>query len=512
MTSPSLDDRLQALAEAARILQPYVPPDTLTRAAAVREAGLRRQRLGSELTVVALAGSTGSGKSSLLNALVGLDVAQTGVRRPTTAHTMACVWDDRGADALLDWLGVAPHRRVARRSVLDEPPTDGRTNGLVLLDLPDHDSMVSGHRDEVDRLVSRADVLVWVTDPIKYADAVLHEEYLSSLRRHGAVVMVLLNKVDQLGEVDAKACLDDLSRLTERDGLADVDVRAVSAVTGLGVPALLDRLHELAAGRSAAQVRAAADAAAVADDLAQAAGLAPRDDRLAAPPDTEALVDELVQQWQIDARVQALGRAQRARAEWATRWPWHSSRTPPGLSTSHHDAVPAPEAAQSRLVHYVARSTQPLPAQWGKPLSGRLTAQSQRLAQAWVAEIAALTESEPPAAPQWGTHRRMQRALLGICALALVATVGSAASGLIPAWVVAVVLVVVLAAGAGSAAVLARRRDRLVNQWGSQVEQQARERVLTRLHEDVTTSIRAPVEQALDEVSRARRALRVAGA
>ncbi|MCB2557781.1 50S ribosome-binding GTPase, partial [Listeria monocytogenes] len=80
--------------------------------------------------VVALAGATGSGKSSLFNALAGADLAAVGVPRPTTAEAMAAVRGD-GAQALLDWLGVQRRYRLAA-----DPGSQG---GLVLLDLPDHD-------------------------------------------------------------------------------------------------------------------------------------------------------------------------------------------------------------------------------------------------------------------------------------------------------------------------------------------------------------------------------------
>ena len=57
-------------------------------------------------TVVALAGATGSGKSSLFNALVGADVATIGARRPTTSLPTAAIWGDADASELLDWLAV----------------------------------------------------------------------------------------------------------------------------------------------------------------------------------------------------------------------------------------------------------------------------------------------------------------------------------------------------------------------------------------------------------------------
>ena len=73
-----------------------------------------RLRLSGEHTVVALAGSTGSGKSSLFNALAGADLSPVGVRRPTTSKAHASVWGAEGAAPLVQWLGV-PRRQTAWR-------------------------------------------------------------------------------------------------------------------------------------------------------------------------------------------------------------------------------------------------------------------------------------------------------------------------------------------------------------------------------------------------------------
>src|SRR5262249_26073393 len=64
--------------------------------AVLRRAG-ERLRLSANHTVVALAGGTGSGKSSLFNALAGASFSPLGVTRPTTRHAHACVWGMQGA-------------------------------------------------------------------------------------------------------------------------------------------------------------------------------------------------------------------------------------------------------------------------------------------------------------------------------------------------------------------------------------------------------------------------------
>ena len=170
--SGSLDRRLAALADAAGLARGRLDEELVDAAeAVVRRAG-RRLGLGVEATVVALAGPTGAGKSTLFNALAGTELARASHRRPTTSAATAAIWGDVG-DELLDWL------EVPRRHGLAGDPA-----GLVLLDLPDFDSVERSHRVEVQRVVALADLMVWVVDPQKYADGVLHEHYLRPLARY----------------------------------------------------------------------------------------------------------------------------------------------------------------------------------------------------------------------------------------------------------------------------------------------------------------------------------------
>jgi 50S ribosomal subunit-associated GTPase HflX len=222
-----LDERLAALAEAADLADGRLDRAVVDRArAVVARAGVRRS-LSVEHTAVAIAGATGSGKSSLFNALAGAELAAVGVTRPTTSTAQAALWGADGSGPLLDWLGV-PLRHT-------RPVDMGGHSGLILLDLPDHDSIVLSHRLEVDRLVGVVDLLVWVLDPQKYADAAVHERYLRPLARHRDVVLVVLNQVDRLPAEAVKRCLEDLGGLLAADGLDGVPVIAASARTGKGV-------------------------------------------------------------------------------------------------------------------------------------------------------------------------------------------------------------------------------------------------------------------------------------
>jgi GTP-binding protein EngB required for normal cell division len=242
-------------------------------AAAARRVVARlgeRLRLSGDHTVVALAGATGSGKSSLFNALTGLDIATVGARRPTTATATACVWGVEGADALLEWLGVPRRHRVSHESVLTSGQDD--LHGLVLLDLPDHDSTEASHRAEVDRLVELVDVLVWVTDPQKYADAAMHRRYLSRFAGHDAVTVVVLNQGDRLEGDALEACRRDLARLVLADGLTAAPVLVTSATTGAGLGELREVVVEAVGRRTAFTERLVADLRAAAGRLRYGVG------------------------------------------------------------------------------------------------------------------------------------------------------------------------------------------------------------------------------------------------
>ena len=241
--------RLNCLTELIDVTRGRVPDELTGRAGKTLERAGQRLRWG-EQTIVALAGSTGSGKSSLTNALVGSDVAEAGVLRPTTAETLAVSFGNTNAE-LLDWLRVGHRQEV--------PAGQDGFGGLVLLDLPDHDSMVSSHRAEVDRIVPVVDQFIWVLDPQKYADAAVHHGYLRPLSRHGEVMAVVLNQVDRIRAADLDDCLAHLGQLLDSDGLAGVPLFATSIATGVGIDALREHLADVVAGKRAARTRLSVD-------------------------------------------------------------------------------------------------------------------------------------------------------------------------------------------------------------------------------------------------------------
>ncbi|PJI94506.1 GTP-binding protein [Luteimicrobium subarcticum] len=288
-----LRDRTDDLENALRIARErtdaVVVADVEAAVGSVRE----RLALGVDHTVVALAGGTGSGKSSLFNAVSRLTFADVGVRRPTTAEVTACSWSD-AADALLDWVGVARERRITRESLLDGDDEQG-LHGLVLLDLPDHDSIEPAHREVVDRVLPLVDLLVWVVDPQKYADDALHSGYLRASVGMEAAMVVAVNQVDTVPEGRRSSLLDDVVRLVADDGLVGVPVLAVSARTGEGVAELREVLEQAVARRSVAAGRAAAE-------LDRAGRVLLEQAPAGAPWDADAALDR-----EVDALSQAVG-------------------------------------------------------------------------------------------------------------------------------------------------------------------------------------------------------------
>ena len=210
------DDLAKALDLAGDRLDPQVAERIRTAIEGVRE----RLALGVDHTVVALAGGTGSGKSSLFNRISRLNFADVGAKRPTTARITACSWSDQ-ATALLDWLEVDPERRITRGSELDGDAEQG-LEGLVLLDLPDHDSIEPAHQAVVDRVLPLVDLLVWVVDPQKYADDALHSGYLQKSVGLEASMVVALNQIDTVPTTQRGNLVADMGRLLEEDGLSGV--------------------------------------------------------------------------------------------------------------------------------------------------------------------------------------------------------------------------------------------------------------------------------------------------
>ncbi len=371
-----VDARLDALASAAELARGRVDGAVLADVDAVVARASDRLRLSADHTVVAIAGATGSGKSSTFNALAGLDLAAVGVRRPTTTHTSACVWplrdpdapevrpgeepgDDPATTALLDWLEVSPRHRTSRESVLGSLAEDEALRGVVLLDLPDHDSTEVAHHVEVRRLAELADLMVWVLDPQKYADAAVHRQFLEPMAGHQDVLLVALNQVDRVPGQQRDDLLADVRRLLDGDGLDRVPLLPMSARTGAGVAELRAEVARRGDAKRSSRDRLLADLRGAAERLEAAAGSGrPRDPGEQGVAGLhEAVHDALAEAAGVPAVVEAVERSTRLRARRATGWPltsWASRlRRDPGRRLSLD--VPEPTGVHRATVDAAVR-------------------------------------------------------------------------------------------------------------------------------------------------------------
>lgn len=247
-----LEQLQKAVAAGGRFFDPYVS----ARAQDDLHRTQERMSLGTDITVAALVGGTGSGKSSLFNAITGLNFADSGEIRPMTERAAACTYGT-DATALLDYLAVDHDRRIEYDSEL----TVGHEvfDRLVLIDLPDHDSVAVEHSLEVERLLPMVDVLIWVLDPQKYADQVLHTSYLEKLTERADVMVVALNQIDTVRESQRAVLIDDVEKLLARDGLKNIPIVATSALNGEGVSELADHIRTAMGRPSVAASTAAAE-------------------------------------------------------------------------------------------------------------------------------------------------------------------------------------------------------------------------------------------------------------
>ncbi|MBW8750487.1 MAG: ABC transporter [Propionibacteriales bacterium] len=330
--------RVQALDEAVTAARGRLDDALLDRASAVVDRAAERLRLSADHTVVALGGATGSGKSSTFNALVGLELASTGVRRPTTSWATACTWGPNGAAELLEWLGIPPRHQVVRDSMLDTGREGKDLEGLVLLDLPDHDSTEVSHHLEVDRLVRLADLLVWVLDPQKYADAAIHDRFLRPMAAHRDVMMIVLNHIDEVPADRRPSMVADLRRLLDEDGLAGVTLVATSAKDGTGIDELRNAIVARVKDKATTRARIATDLAQTAAEVTAVSGHA-RAPKLT-DRDQGELRAAIADAAGVPIVVDAVQKAARLRARRATGWPvtsWLSRLRPDPLKRLHLD-------------------------------------------------------------------------------------------------------------------------------------------------------------------------------
>jgi hypothetical protein len=202
---PGIEEQRTALREMVDQLEDYVIPRVTT-----LEAPL--------LTVVG--GSTGAGKSTLVNSLVGRKVTQPGLLRPTTRspvlvhHPADVSWF--GAERLLPDLERVNHPTTDPEA-LQLVAADAVPPGLAILDAPDVDSVVEKNRELAAQLLAAADLWLFVTSAARYADQVPWDFLRQAAERSTAVAIVL----DRTPADAVQTVATHLARMLASRGLKD---------------------------------------------------------------------------------------------------------------------------------------------------------------------------------------------------------------------------------------------------------------------------------------------------
>ncbi|HEX6526064.1 MAG TPA: GTPase [Streptosporangiaceae bacterium] len=164
---------------------------------------LPRVRRSAAPVLVALVGSTGAGKSTLVNSIVGTKVSATGVRRPTTnSPVLACHPDDIEWFAENNFLPTLPRVRLeglarsGRDGLLVLAASEGMPRGIALLDTPDIDSVVKAHHEFAYQFLDASDLWLFMTSASRYADGPVWE-ILQHARDRRASLGVVLSRVPQ---------------------------------------------------------------------------------------------------------------------------------------------------------------------------------------------------------------------------------------------------------------------------------------------------------------------------
>lgn len=211
----------------------WVIPDSMVADAKARVRELRRKSgFAGDVFVLAIAGTTGAGKSSLLNAIAGDKVASVSHLRPHTDRPL--IW--------LPEMGRTTLDRLADELAIEERVRHDRFDRLAVIDLPDMDSVADWHRTIVEELLPRVDGILWVFDPEKYADPLVHDAFLVPLSRFSDQLVFVLNKVDLVDESGVGTVADDLLRRLVVDGYEEPVFFQVAAAPGSGPPQGVDDL------------------------------------------------------------------------------------------------------------------------------------------------------------------------------------------------------------------------------------------------------------------------------
>ncbi len=223
--------------------------------------------------LVVLIGSTGSGKSTLLNALFSEPITETGIRRPTTSVPLVVTHPMRAPQHRIAAIGGVEGARLVTRDV-------PLTEHLTFVDSPDPDSLASGHEAMARALATAADLIVPVTTPSRYADAIPWDLFARRWRV-GIPSMPVMNRIRadrdgrmQVGHLVARAAMaglpletDEVLRIPERPGVGIIAEDVAELVDVLLEVGSQDRSQTIGLARRGAASDGLASARRFVDDV-----------------------------------------------------------------------------------------------------------------------------------------------------------------------------------------------------------------------------------------------------
>ncbi|NIA24426.1 MAG: hypothetical protein GWP04_02535 [Gammaproteobacteria bacterium] len=277
--------------------------------------------------VAVIVGSTGSGKSTLVNTLAQRPVSQTGAVRPTT--TAPVVWcheehAQRYRDTFMSGYETGTDSARSLRIVADTAPV---LHGVTLIDAPDFDSVIGEHREIAEELLAVADMCIFITSAQRYADAVPWE-FLDRARRRKLPIVFVVNRLPDNG---ASEILADYSGHLRRRNIVHGDLSLIEiaeqpiipeymGLTASAVDGLRDQLVQLADPARRRSIIVDTTRGAVEDVVVRSGDLTVAIRQEADEAAALVRVAKEAYSGQLDEINQALDRGSLVRAEIGTRW------------------------------------------------------------------------------------------------------------------------------------------------------------------------------------------------
>lgn len=413
----SVTHRVDAIAEAMDLLGDEAPEELSDDVAHCLAIASERNIIDPDAVLVALLGATGSGKSSLFNALIGEDAAAVSVVRPTTSAPMAAMSAAHDASALLEWLGITESVRCRDDRFLSDR--------VVLIDAPDIDSYAHDNHEVARRLAQRVDLVIWVVDPQKYADDVIHSQWIRSSGNARGASVVVLNQADLLDAAARESVAGHLGQLVRDDGLVDAPIVMASTVTGEGIASLADLVSVVARQVKAQYLRIHAALDSACQSIRSSIGLDSALPTFQSEGLTEALTAAVSDAAGIDALGEDVAASYRHRCHRSTGWKpiaWASAlradpvarrhlgrrATRDGTSVPTHSALDA--AGRARVIEAMRRVSDEIgrgrPAAWSRSLNA-LASQSATILPDVVDHVIArapVTVHEDPGWWRWASR------------------------------------------------------------------------------------------------------------